>query len=258
MDPLAEQTMDPYGYCYNNPINLVDPTGMSPESLNDIGELNVDTGELKIIKNNEIDRMYLVDKNGNRIKDGAGNDKFYQMEYDGQIKDAVEGRKSDIGTGVYSGPEGSGDEYLTSFENYEFNNADKAQGFFEFLADNSNTKNEFEFFKYSENGIEKGMVGRTLQFEELITVENGRIVWIMPSVGYKSVYKDLAVKMNNSTNMKPIEYDHSHPFDLNLMNTLIPSIADENSAYYTPMPNMNIYSRGTYSPLKSNYKLMYK
>lgn len=31
VDPLVEQTMDAYGYCYNNPINLTDPTGMSPE-----------------------------------------------------------------------------------------------------------------------------------------------------------------------------------------------------------------------------------
>lgn len=28
VDPLAEKTMDAYGYCYNNPINLIDPDGM--------------------------------------------------------------------------------------------------------------------------------------------------------------------------------------------------------------------------------------
>lgn len=33
VDPLAEQTMDPYGYVYNNPINLIDPTGMGPEDI---------------------------------------------------------------------------------------------------------------------------------------------------------------------------------------------------------------------------------
>ncbi|CAM3829330.1 RHS repeat-associated core domain-containing protein [Flavobacterium branchiophilum] len=27
VDPLAEKTMSPYGYCYNNPVNMVDPDG---------------------------------------------------------------------------------------------------------------------------------------------------------------------------------------------------------------------------------------
>jgi len=31
VDPLAEMTMSAYGYCYNNPVNLVDPTGMAGE-----------------------------------------------------------------------------------------------------------------------------------------------------------------------------------------------------------------------------------
>ncbi len=31
VDPLAEKTMDAYGYCYQNPINLVDPDGREAE-----------------------------------------------------------------------------------------------------------------------------------------------------------------------------------------------------------------------------------
>jgi len=31
VDPLAEQTMTPYQYVHNNPVNLIDPTGMSAD-----------------------------------------------------------------------------------------------------------------------------------------------------------------------------------------------------------------------------------
>jgi RHS repeat-associated protein len=33
VDPLFEKTMSSYGYCHNNPVNLIDPTGMSAEDI---------------------------------------------------------------------------------------------------------------------------------------------------------------------------------------------------------------------------------
>lgn len=38
MDPLAEQTMDPYLYTGNNPIMFTDPTGLSAEMVDAPGD----------------------------------------------------------------------------------------------------------------------------------------------------------------------------------------------------------------------------
>ncbi|WP_223302301.1 RHS repeat-associated core domain-containing protein [Flavobacterium branchiophilum] len=38
VDPLVEQTMSAYGYCNLNPVNLIDPTGMSSEDPDDPGK----------------------------------------------------------------------------------------------------------------------------------------------------------------------------------------------------------------------------
>src|SRR5690606_31068771 len=42
----AEQTMTPYQYCGNNPVNLIDPTGMSAEPpVEGLDYFRDDTGE---------------------------------------------------------------------------------------------------------------------------------------------------------------------------------------------------------------------
>lgn len=46
MDPLAEQTFEPYSYVGNNPIMFIDPTGMSKDDIIDIAKN--DKGEWEI------------------------------------------------------------------------------------------------------------------------------------------------------------------------------------------------------------------
>ncbi len=73
VDPLAEKMTNwsPYNYALNNPINLVDSTGMAPEWIevtkNKDGTYNVEKGVANSDKN-----VYVVDKNGKRTGEVLG------------------------------------------------------------------------------------------------------------------------------------------------------------------------------------------
>ena len=62
VDPLAEETMSPYGYCYQNPINLVDPNGMAPLDWIIVDKNGYFTGG--IIKDDKIHGIQRMDENG--------------------------------------------------------------------------------------------------------------------------------------------------------------------------------------------------
>jgi RHS repeat-associated protein len=74
VDPLVEETMDAYGYCYHNPINFVDPTGMSAEDNDDIiikGENNSSITIVTDLIDIEIDASSIVgDLGGNFTLEG--------------------------------------------------------------------------------------------------------------------------------------------------------------------------------------------
>ncbi len=227
-----------YNYVLGNPVIYIDPDG---NSVTDIWELNIDTGLLtRVEENQDVDVLYLVDEGGNRVKDDDGIEKSFTMERPKQIIE----REIKM---VRSGIEGVED---IEVEFYSFENADLATGFFEFLSDNQNTKNENELFEYEINGELKAQVSRNKLFEGILTTkENGNLEYIAISLGYESRFKnfDLSFRANTRNRgktVKSIRHTHSHPFNPHASKT------DENTASGSRITNFRIYYKGEYIRFK--------
>jgi len=95
VDPLAEQTGTPYQYCYQNPVNFIDPKGMKGDN-----DIHYDTGnkqETVIETNDESDRHFV---NGKQVT---------KEEYDKQSVD----KKSTITVSDYKDKPSSSIYYIT-------------------------------------------------------------------------------------------------------------------------------------------------
>ncbi|UUV21794.1 RHS repeat-associated core domain-containing protein [Paenimyroides aestuarii] len=73
VDPLAEQTMEPYLYTGNNPIMFTDPTGMSKDGIEHDYKMNSE-GDITLVRetDDDFDRILKTDNKGNIVKYGEG------------------------------------------------------------------------------------------------------------------------------------------------------------------------------------------
>ncbi|WP_079241039.1 hypothetical protein [Chryseobacterium indologenes] len=247
VDPLADihPNMTPFRYSFNNPINVIDPTGL----LEDDWELNAVTGDLKkVTENDKPDVLYVVNEKGKRITD-KGNTVKFTMERDEQIEE-----REIVSENVKYNPKpGVDGEKEVKYESYKFDNQSKGKSFFEFLAKYSNAGNEFDLFQYTQNGIDKALVGRTLQFSYLtrFTQDSNNpkqydFGGFLPSIGLKTGLYNRTSNLPGVDSSKNI-FTHSHPGDGKNPEA---SPADINTAKYNSLPGIfNVYSGGVYKEI---------
>ncbi|MCH6202198.1 hypothetical protein MMU07_21655, partial [Aquiflexum sp. LQ15W] len=135
VDPLAEIAPDktPYHFVSNNPINRIDPDGLTDYEINSKGEV------VKTIENKKADNFYMVDNDGNRIEDQS-----ISFDYG-----TVESHRSQSGTYQKRNADGTRSEEVTTIDIFKVRGDDNGTQLFEFLADNTSVE-----WSQAKTGIE--------------------------------------------------------------------------------------------------------
>ncbi|WP_255555147.1 RHS repeat-associated core domain-containing protein [Flavobacterium sp. NKUCC04_CG] len=124
VDPLAEQFpgWTPYHYVHNNPINLIDPTGMSAKESDGWIEHATNKGDKLLTYDAEIDtKQQAIDKGYRNVKtvseslsyNGTSGFESYNLNENGLVSDNLTGATTDVGFS----PMRTGDGYYISENN---------------------------------------------------------------------------------------------------------------------------------------------
>jgi RHS repeat-associated protein len=145
VDPLADSAVswNPYHYVRNNPLNRIDPTGLTDYELNESGKV------VNVKENEEADNIFMVDQDGARIEG-----KSISFEY---------GAITAVRNPTVNQKTKSGEVKETNLTIFEVNGDKNATQMFEFLADPSNTNVEWTHASIGTETSDKNIVGTSHQ-----------------------------------------------------------------------------------------------
>ena len=97
------ETLNRYGYCWGNPVGLVDLDGLTPEE-----------GEYSLYYLNNMDGAKIFGHNAILLVDSEGNGEFYSFMGTGSMEEAIQGKTSLGYMGYESLPKKKVDKFLNS------------------------------------------------------------------------------------------------------------------------------------------------